>query len=183
MLIPAAVPWSISSVPYLKLHTTGEGKPSVLTFIGYFKLNDKDKGHDMSSIVVVREPSEFRLDPGADGVPYRMIRVVFEGGARYRRSFSASDHEVIPEASYDWSCVPGSLRRGEDVLANMERTTRYWIRTGHSPDPGYYEVQNSPWIKELGVNDPELHHYIAAGQDEYFEVIARGWRWERGQEA
>jgi hypothetical protein len=183
VLIPAAVPWSISSAPYLKLYTTGEGKPSSLTFIGYFKLNDKDQRHDMSSIVVVGEPGEFRLDPSADGVPYRMIRVVLERGFRFRKCFSMSDHEVIPESNYDWTEVPGSLRPGEDALANLKRTNRYWIETGHSPDPGYYEVRNSPWMKELGVNDSELHHYIAAGQDEYFEIIAMGWHWEGGQRA
>ena len=121
------------------------------------------------------------MDPSADGAPYRMIRVIFDGGIKSRRCFSASDHEVIPEANYDWSEVPGSLRLDEDVVTNMARTDHYWVDTGRSPDPSYYEVRNSPWVKEIGINDPELRHYIAAGQDEYFEILALGWRWEAGQ--
>lgn len=183
-LVPAIVPWAIStSAPYLKLHEDKEGNPSSLTFIGYFKLNDKGQDYDRSSVVVVEGPGEFRLDSSADGAVYRLIRVMFEGGIKYRRCFSVSDHEVIPEANYDWSEVPGSLRPGEDALTNMTRTDHYWIETGQSPDPSYYEVRNSPWINEIGINDPELRHYIAAGQDEYFEIIARGWRWEAGQQA
>jgi hypothetical protein len=183
VLIPSVVPWTISSVPYLKLHATGKGEPSFLTFIGYFKLNHKDQGADMSSPIVVNDPGEFRLDPSADGAPYRMVRVVFEKGVRFRKCSPVSDSEVIPESNYDWSEVPGSLRPGEDVRANLERTNQYWIKTGHSPDPSYYEVLHSPWISELGIDDSEFHHYIVAGDDEYFDIIAHGWRWEGGQQA
>jgi hypothetical protein len=183
-LIAPSVPWSISTAaPHLKLHQTAEGNPSSLTFIGYFKVNDRMESHNGSSVEVVKDPGEFRQSSNADEAPYRMVRLVFSGGVAFRKSFAVSDHEVIPEASYDWSAVPGFLRAGEDALTNLRRTESYWLATGHSPDPGYYEVQNSPWINALGINDPELRHYIAIGQDEYYEIIARSWDWEVGQQA
>lgn len=184
MLIPAKVPWSIStSAPHLKLHQTTDGKPSYLTFIGYFKLNETTQGPTASLIEAVGDPGEFRLDSSAEDAPYRMVRIILDGGVIARRRAAASDHEVIPEAEFDWHEVPGFPREGEGALANMIRTDHYWKKSGYSPDPGFYEVEGSPWVGELGINDPELRHYIAVGQDEYFDIIARNWRWGAGQKA
>ena len=112
-----------------------------------------------------------------------MVRINFEGGTAFRERPSFSDKEAIPEADYDWSRVPGALLPGEDVRVNLERRDKYWQKTGYASDPQYYEVYDSPWIRELGLSDHQLRHYLAEGQDEYFEVIARGWSWEAGQRA
>lgn len=183
-LLPAAVPWAIStSMPCLRLCEDDAAHRLFLTFVGYFKLNDPTQGHGGTSVAVVAEPEAFKLDPSASQASYRLIRITFDGAFKYRRCFSASDHEVLPEAEYDWSEVPGALRPGEDAMANLVRTDIYWLETGNSPDPGFYEVRNSSWIEECGAVDWEFRHYIAVGQDEYFEVIARTWHWEAGQRA
>lgn len=184
VLIPARVPWAVAtSAPHLKLRQNAEGKPSDITFIGYFKLNEGAKASDSSDIQIVENPGTFRPNARAENAPYRIIRVSFDGGFACRKSHAVSDHEVIPEANFDWREVPGALRAGEDALENMLRTDSYWRETGQSPDPGLYEVVDSPWITDFGVNDPELRHYIVVGQDEYFEIAARAWRWEAGQTA
>jgi len=184
LLIPAAVPWSIStSAPHLKLHETQKGEPSFLTFIAYFKLNEVMPNPEGPPVVIVKDPGEFSASAVADEASYRMVRVIFDEGMISRKCFAASDREVIPEEKYDWSKIPGSLRMGEDALSNITRTNNYWSETGYSPDPGFYEVMGSTWSKEMGISDSNFRHYIAVGQDEYFDIIARGWRWEAGQRA
>lgn len=184
VLIPAAVPWSVAtSAPHLKLHRNSEGKPIDITFIGFFKLNEGMLSPDDLGILIVEDPGDFHPCTHAEDAPYRMVRVSFDDGFSFRRTHAVSAHEVIPEADFDWREVPGSLRAGEDALENMFRTGSYWKATGQSPDPGFYEVVGSPWIPLLGINDPEIRHYIVLGQDEYFDIAARAWRWELGQKA
>lgn len=184
ILIPANVPWMVAtSAPYLKLHQNAEGMPVDITFVGYFKLNESVQASDNSAIQIVEDPGDFCPATHAKNAPYRLLRVSFDGGFAYRKSHAVSDHEVIPEANFDWSEVPSALRVGENILENMNRAVSYWKETGQSPDPGFYEVVGSQWIVDLDINDPELRHYMVVGQDEYFDVVARGWRWEAGQSA
>jgi hypothetical protein len=184
VLIPASVPWAVAtSAPHLKMRQNAEGKPSDITFIGYFKLNDTAQATTNLGIEIVEDPGTFHPDTHAEDAPYRLIRVSFDGGFAYRRCHAISEYDVISEASYDWHMVPAMILPGEDVRQNLQRSERYWVETGIAPDPLFYEVAGSLWIADLGINDPELRHYIVVGQDEYFDIAARAWRWEAGQSA
>ncbi|WP_156420448.1 MULTISPECIES: hypothetical protein [unclassified Sphingopyxis] len=181
-LISAVVPWSVAtSAPYLDVGLTSDGRLDWVSFIAYFKLADRGDADGSPSITVVHPPGPFRASPKAIEAPYRLVRIKFDNAQAMRRQAAASDHEVIPEDEFDWSGVPGALRPGEDVLANMKRTTEYWVVSSTSPDPGFYEVHNSSWLDESGSSNGRLHHYIIVGQDEYIEISATGWDWESGQ--
>ena len=109
------------------------------------------------------------------------MRVNFEGGFAIRRHPSFSDLEVIPEADFDWSALVGSRKAGETVLETVARGTKYWRETGLAPNPGMYGVERSPWLSALDEAPQGLHHYILLGQDDYVEILAKGWTWELGQ--
>lgn len=183
-LVPAAVPWSVAtSAPYLEAGIANDGKPEWVSFIAYFKLADRNNSGVSSPIAIVEAPGPFRVSPKVIETPYRLVRIKFDGAHAMRRQAAASKHEVVSEDEFDWSGVPGALRPGEDAMTNISRTTEYWIVSGVSPDPNFYEVKHSSWLSEMGLSEDNINHYIIAGQDEYIEVAAVGWDWESGQAA
>ncbi|MFO1114449.1 MAG: hypothetical protein U1E28_02095 [Beijerinckiaceae bacterium] len=180
-LVAAAVPWAVASTSHLKVHVTESGELQCLTFVGYFKLKDRSV-QTGGSISIMNAPDEFRsVTENYDGSAYRMIRMTFFGAKSYRTRAAISDREVIAEADYDWSAVPGALRVGENAVANIKRATDYWILTGMSPDPGVYEIKQSPWVAEVSLGADNLRHYMVVGDDDSVDVLAKGWDWEAGQ--
>lgn len=182
-LVPVSVPWQISpSVPNLKLMQSADGRPLSATFIGHFKC-DEITGQTVSSdaIQVISEDPDFEPTQLSVRMPFRMVRVSFAGAHFGRICQSASDSEVIPEEDYDWSDVASSLKPDETIEQDFERIRDLWLTTGICPDPGMYEVRNSPLLTEIAVQANELRHYLMLGHDEYVEVLAKGWGWEAGQ--
>ncbi|WP_248063263.1 hypothetical protein [Paenibacillus silvae] len=62
----------------------------------------------------------------------------------------------------------------EDIL-------HFWETNGYPPDPGFYQVMNSPIIDQKGkLFDPrnrlDLKHYLVVGYDSYVEVIASSYQ-------
>lgn len=183
-LLPMRVPWAVSSVPYLRAQTSEMDKPLSATFIGYFKLHDvASAGNAAKGVERVLDPGEFRPTADDRKNAYRHVRINFDGGRHLRISPAVSEHDIIGDADYDWSAVPGSLRAEEDAQANLQRSERYWLETGESPDPGVYEIDGSPWLEELGPQGRGLHHYVLVGDDQAVEVVAQGWSWEAGHAA
>jgi hypothetical protein len=182
-LSPVRVPWMISpSTPFLKLEEPRVGDLVRVTFAGYFRPDDRKKRENMSSLPeIVESVPAFVPRPFSDKSAYRMVRVSFEDGLRYRVCHAVSDIEVIRESDFDWSLVP--IRRpGEKILEAQRRKAELWIQTGICPDPRMYEILGSPWIAELKLTDPlPWHHYTLLGHDEFIEVIGRSWTWEPGQ--
>jgi hypothetical protein len=179
-LLPVQVPWMVAlSAPFLKYHLSDDGQLDSVTFVGYFKLDDVRKPD--APVQVASEPGDFHPATKDEQHPYRLIRIRFSGGREVRARPALSDREVIEESQYDWSVVPGALRPGEDTVANIERSDRFWLETGTSSDPGVYEVEGSPWLKDLGERGEGLHHYMILGRDDYIEVLAEGWAWQAGQ--
>jgi len=184
VLIPAKVPWSVaSSAPHINLYQTEEGKPDYVTFIAYFKIEDSQQSPVGTAVQFVKNPGEFRLGSPDDDGTYRLVCLTLHGGYSARKCFAVSDHEVITEASFDWRAVPGALQPGDSVLSALSRAEEFFIETGFSANPGFYEVLGSPWLVELGLDDANLHHYIIVGHDEYFDIVAQDWHWKVGQKA
>lgn len=180
ILVPVQVPWMISpSVPYLRIESMGSAQPAFLTFIGFFQL----EGDPVSSAVptVIGDPGSFVPSDTAKGSQHRLVRVLFGEGAQARKRPAFSDLEVISEESYDWSNVPSGIQNGETPEASVARVGRQWKTTGSCPDPGMYEVRESNWLRELGLDPNQWQHYIVLGHDEYVEVIAREYKWQAGQ--
>lgn len=66
------------------------------------------------------------------------------------------------------------ISQQDDVLA-------FWETNGYHPDPGFYEVMNSPILDEKRTlfdphNRLDLKHYLVAGYDSYVEVIASSYQ-------
>ncbi len=181
-LLPVVAPWMVAaSAPFLTSERSETGQPLSVTFVGYFKLDHLQLPDGSPKFEIVQEPPLFEPATADERHPYRLVRIIFSGGCDMRTVPAFSDGEVIEEDAYDWSCVPGDLRPGEDAMANRERRNRYWLETGTSPDPGVYEIDGSPWLAELGERGRGLHHYMILGNDDYVEVLAEGWSWQAGQ--
>lgn len=182
-LLPVTVPWQISpSVPYLQLQEGADGKPSSATFIGHFK-EGNDQLAEVGSPLPKRigAPSAFSPEGARTPGRFQMVRVNFLGAQASRVCNAVSDVEVISESDFDWSAVPSGLLPGEKVSDNVKRISDQWHSTGICPDPGMYEVKDSTWLRELGMDQKSSRHFILAGHDDYLEVVADDWQWELGQ--
>lgn len=179
ILFPVEVPWMISpSVPYLRLQSNSQGQPTSVTFIGFFEL---EAGLEPAVPSVVRDPGEFVHSNTAKGSEHRLVRVVFDEGLHARARPAFSDLEVISEQSYDWSNVLSGIEDNETAEESVARVGRLWKTTGLCPDPRMYEVRESKWLHELGLDPMRWHHYILLGHDDYIEVVARKYEWQPGQ--
>ncbi len=166
----------------MRIQKDSAGCPVSATFIGHFGLDEfPDHFHDGTAVEVVYETHEFHPTPLSTRVPFRMVRIMFDDGRKFRILPAVSDGEIIRESAYDWSAVSGALLPDETSEQNVARARATWLSSGLCPDPGMYEVQHSPWLAELGANGAGLRHYILLGDDEYAEVIAQDCGWEPGQ--
>ncbi|MBF6653982.1 hypothetical protein C3B47_14075 [Flavobacterium columnare] len=56
----------------------------------------------------------------------------------------------------------------------------FWKEFGYSPDSGFYQIDNSEYLKERkNIYDPKnrlnLKHYLVIGNDSYIEVLASSY--------
>lgn len=179
VLFPVEVPWMISpSVPYLRMESKGQAKPISVTFIGFFEL---EVGSEPTTSSVVQDPGEFVASNMATGSRYRLVRIVFDESVHVRVQPAFSDLEVIQESIYDWSNVPSAIQGNEMAEESVDRVGQLWKATGLCPDPRMYEVRESKWLRELGLDAAKWRHYILLGHDDYIEVVAKKYEWQSGQ--
>jgi hypothetical protein len=178
-LIPVKVPWQISpSTPFLRLRAAEIEEPTHVSFVAHFGLYDPPAAsHDGREVEIVYPPDELFEDPGPKEGPYQFVVATFQHGLYVRMYPGHSDAEVIEEAAYDRSALSCRYQRGENIREWLLRFREEWRRTGVCPDPGMYEVEDSPWLEEL---DPgsAYKHYLMLGHDAYVEVAAEGWSWK-----
>ena len=182
-LLPASVPWMISpSAPYLSVQPARAGSSATAIFIGYFRLDDTGVTTTSGSIAqYVPQPPRFVPTPITVPAPYRLVRITFQGAKYTRICPAVSDQQIFSEEQYDWSAIPGARIPGESIEETVRRRKIWWLETGLAPDSRVYEVSNSPWIAELEGDSIGCRHYILSGNDEYVEIVAKGWSWEPGQ--
>ncbi len=182
-LIPVIVPWMISaSVPFLRLHEDKNGIPHSATFIAFFQCDNvllSPPTNNLPQKIV--EPKDFISSKQDEKAPFHFIRVIFINPIAGRVCRSFSDLQIIPEDEYNWSAVLSELKPGETIEMNINRRRIEWLKTGVCLDPRMYEVFNSAWLHEIGQSEKGMHHYLLLGHDEYVEVIAGDWIWEKGQ--
>ncbi len=186
-LVPVEVPWQISpSTPFLRLISSEvvENGATQVQFVAHFGLEDSqgDASELHRSVVVVADPGDLH-DQSQSPIqsPYRRVRILFERGLWSRMCPAYSDSEVVKESKYDWSAVVGRYKSGEDPPTWLRRFKVTWLDTSICPDPGMYEVENSPWLREIESvegSKEELRHYLFLGHDAYVEVLAEGWTWK-----
>lgn len=179
-LLPVSVPWMISpSVPLLHVHEQS-GKPFAVTFIGFFKCDENSQPASSGGVTVVHGAPEFK--ESSERGPYRMVRVRLKSGLHFRVKSAHSDIEVVPKDAFDWSEVTSMRREGETASQNVARTKELWLTTKICPNPRMYEVSQSLWVDECGLNVSDgWHHYLFLGHENSVEVIAKGWDWQGGQ--
>jgi hypothetical protein len=173
------------SAPFIQVHRLHADRDLAVDFVAYFKLNEP-RGADrpQATAHISIAPGPFTPGDLGDRALYRVIRVSFSEPKLHRVCPAVSDHEVISEEEFDWSAIDSSMKHGESVEHNVQRTQSLWLQSGVCPDPCFYEVQGSQWLSQAALGDQtSLHHYLLLGQDEYVEVIAEDWRWEPGQPA
>ena len=103
------------------------------------------------------------------------VVVTFRSGQWVSFSPAHSDSGSLDLQSYDLSRLPlAGVKPGEyrKLLGDL------WLREQRCPDPGFYEVESSPWIQQVGGTRYGCHHYIIAGHDARVEVLGTAWEWE-----
>ena len=153
ILQPMLVPWRVSSTPELdvKVEETGD---AIATF-------------EVSTL-----PS---LDPrNSEGHPLRVL-VVFRAGQWVRTAPAASDSYALDRSKF-------SFERIETIptqhVTDMEEFNRAWESEGVCPQPDFFEVLSSSWLREVHGERWKLKHYLVVGHDMYLEVLARETSWE-----
>lgn len=113
-----------------------------MRFRGFFGIEGAGKTQQDSILV---ENAALTVNKNEPSARYQLISVKFEMLGWLRRSPQISDSEVIREAEYDWSKVPGVIRDGEGIAEWRTRFAREWGDTRLCPNPGAYIVGNSDW--------------------------------------
>ncbi|WP_028591334.1 hypothetical protein [Paenibacillus massiliensis] len=72
---------------------------------------------------------------------------------------------------YDYSYFE-PYTRGERSLREE------WNYTGMCPNPGFYEVINSPLRAVYGFTSPKIRHWVLSAHDSYIDVLAHSFAWQ-----
>lgn len=187
-LAPVGVPWMVTpSTPFLEVQESEKGTPDRLrvTFVGFFGLEVSGEAAELPSRKVppiVQPPGEFDQTAVKEPGAYRMVRVTFLGVSESRSERIYDD--LVLEDQYDWSLARQHSAASSDWrLANRIFWDK-WRQTGLCPNPGMYEIDSSPRLRELISEHPAqrpLKHYLLVGHDNYIEAVALRWVWEEGQ--
>jgi hypothetical protein len=108
----------------------------------------------------------------------RGVEVRFEHGQWVRTYPAASDTNPIPEGFFDH----GELGHGQFIPDTVEWTRVFhekWRAESSCPDPSFYEVMESSWIREENAARFGCRHLVLVGHDLWIEVLCTGmsWRW------
>jgi hypothetical protein len=176
-----AVPWSISaSAAFLRI--SWRYGQLVAEFVAYYKQFDVEDAEWGCRVEVATPPTEFA--PRQDSIerPFRLVRLTFQHAFWVRVSPAFSDTQIIDEAAFDWTQVRGAYQSDEGIEEYLRRTQRPWLESGVCPNPCFYSIDNSAWMREACAHTQEkYHHFILLGSEEYVEVIAKSWSWLEGQ--
>ena len=103
------------------------------------------------------------------------IAIVFRSGQWVRMAPADSDASTLPEAKFDHAQIPASKIA---LTASYPRDFReLWVQLGSCPDPGFYEVKESPWLTEANAARFGCRHFVVCGRDMWLEVLALDYSW------
>lgn len=121
------------------------------------------------------------LEPSAmvpRGLIDRGVEVRFEHGQWVRTYPAASDADPIPEGLFD-RVESGRERPIHDSMEWVRLFHQRWASQSSCPDPSFYEVLDSTWIRDENADRFGCRHFVLAGHDLWIEVLCTGasWRW------
>lgn len=129
------------------------------------------------------EPGQRRL-PDAGPSDYH-LRVIFERSLWACFNPGMHDADPIDRTRFDVTALPAFRQPGVSLEEVVKASWQEWRRNGLCPDPGMYEVRDSPWIElhcrwmtEVGVVQADFKHVIIEAHDSFVEVVAKAWRYE-----
>lgn len=156
-----SVPWMVSpSVPEMRISIVENGHSVVLL--------------DAAVLPSLLADSEHLANRG--------VEVQFEHGQWVRTHVAASDANVLPRDLFDWSAVEFANVAAEDVDGWTRAFRAEWMRRGDCPDPRFYEVLDSRWVREENAQRFGCRHFVLVGHDLWMEVLCTTttWRWKNG---
>ena len=176
--MPVRVPWMISSPPHFQVWTSDDGVVRAIAFIAFFKLETANNVPtvDDTCALIIEPPSDFIPSGTFEGAPYRLVRVSFESAI-----YSEVSDREFPDDDFDWSEVPFSKTPFNSVTEYLKAADGYLFETSTVPDPGVSEVKCSPLLEKLRVDPDTYSHFVLVGEDSFFDVVAKDWKWEPGQ--
>ncbi|MGO4528917.1 hypothetical protein AB4Z30_07535 [Paenibacillus sp. 2TAF8] len=141
------------------------------------------------SIVLMPEKVDFRISTTD-------LKAIYTESGGVTLRIDVQTREDVPldqyqEAEFTFSTVAElrcvtlnffELHAGQvEGIPLAEDTLHFWETNGYHPDPGFYQVMNSPILdKKRAFFDPrnrlDLKHYLVAGYDSYVEVIASSYQ-------
>ena len=76
------------------------------------------------------------------------------------------------------STPKGRKEPGEGISHWLERFKSDWVKSATCPDPQFYRVDNSAWIKETDANKWGCNHYLLISERSSVELLARSFEWK-----
>jgi hypothetical protein len=183
VLVPVKVPWQIdAAAPHLRLvaNESAVNEPTHVTAYAKFLVPPGNEPLDNSGAATKIYPPKFNTVGHAIDNPsgaYRTIRCCFTRAVRSQMSPSYSDLQVVNTSVYDWDRIPRYSQTGDGIEISVRRFMEAWRASEFCPNPRMYEIDNSPWVRELGASASSFRHYLMLGHDAYVEVLAEDWDW------
>jgi hypothetical protein len=183
-MIAQAVPWSVAvdETNFELVPQTGADRRAI-AFTAYFR-RIVEEPVDWTAAVVrqAHAAGPFRLATLDEVGEYHRVLLVFSGCLGLQICTDKTCEDILNGDAYDWSGVPGHyMKPGESVQDALNRGDHYFLATGFSWNPGFYEVIGSNDNRASGVEPSYARRYLLLGDDNYVNVTAQGWRWELGQ--
>ncbi len=155
-LVPIAVPWQIAlATPYLRLEINDYGSRT-LSFIASFLLDATAKEE-------------------------RLVTVTFKKLKRVRVNYITLEGGGMDENLYDWTDVPLRFTEEMNLSVREKQYNAMWLNSGVCPDPRMYQVIQSQLLEPNEIEQHQVQHYLAVGEEFTLDIVAGDWKWSAGE--
>lgn len=176
-LKPIPVSWKIDIISGFSIKAEQEGSIA-LEFIANFG-ERKKRMLDIYS----REEIEDKQQQGVTGFgkiytaedynnyQYQLMQLSFEHFFMFKMTHT-DDYELF--ASGQAEVVDPFLTDDGDIKVYNQKIKKQWAETGICPDPLFYEILESDFLK-INRLSARFSHYILIGKESYVEIIGKNW--------
>lgn len=163
------VPWMVTpSGANLRLMASEEPERVEVRLVAYFWLEEDQRFRDQADL------SQEALD-WINATCYQSVRLTF-GAGWARMSPAVGAGQVVRQSDYDWSSIHLAEDTG-DTASYLVRFRAEWRRQGYCPNPSFYRVEESDWIKQVDAAKYGVTHYLVVGHDYSVEVLGTKFEW------
>lgn len=134
---------------------------------------------DPRNKVVERTTELYYKESDYEEYQFQRIQITFSSFYAFRVLPPQTDQDVIDESKYSWEMIKFDDLIKKDWERWKTEFRSAWQQTNVCPDCRMYEVLNSKWLRDTGVDKRfGCKHFLILGHDLYVEVLAETWKWE-----